>query len=297
MRRSISVAVIAVVLAAGCGQQRAAESAPAAGGRPDAERRERTEPKLELPPPVVVTSEEARLELTAYTTCWASACMDGVPPDPLPDLGVVQKPVTVTFPVADFTFKASMRPRGDPCAEMLPAELVPGGEGTWALHPAGAPGRYQVDISGNGAAGDVHVSFAMTTTVAGPLPRPTAIADIFWDASGTPRAGGEFDVDLNHLAETPASAALDLTITARDGQVSEFSFRRRAGRCAAPGSVSFVTDAPRPVVRAVGPPPYALRFVLKLDGREYASTVTWPAGMDPETFSIPLEFTPDLPSR
>ena len=299
MRHSIAVAVIAVLITTGCGRQQPGDPGAASdeGARRDSQPQARTEPKLELPPPVVVTDADTRLELSAFTTCWASACMDGVPPDPLPDLGVVDAPITVTFPLADFELQASMEPLGDRCPETLPAQMTAAGDGTWTLHPAGPPGRYQVTVSGNGAGGDVHVAFAMTSQVSGPLPDPTALADIFWDNSGVPRSEGDFDVYLLHLSATPRTAALALTVTADDGQVSTYSLRRRDARCEAPGSVIFDSDAPRDVVAAIGPPPYRLRFDLQLDGRTYAADVAWPEGMEPETFSIPLEFDPALPSR
>lgn len=171
--------LVAVAVTTGCGTQRYEEGDRAAPSTttPAAQESPGEPPELEGPPSVVIDHGDVELSLQAWTTCWSSGassmCADGMPPQPLPELGQVTSDVLVSFPVEGWTFHASQRAQGTGSSEAIRSRLEPVDEDTWRLSPGGPAGRYEVDVWGDGPQGDVIVSFAMTTTADGPSPSPT----------------------------------------------------------------------------------------------------------------------------
>jgi hypothetical protein len=121
----------------------------------------------EQPPPLVVTSGDARLELQPYTVCWSTAtsgyCADGGPPDPLPSLGAIGGDIDISWPLAGWDFTASMQPDG---GDAVNVELV-GEPAVRVIRVAGLDGTYAVSLSGFGPQGDVHYQFSVEVVPAG----------------------------------------------------------------------------------------------------------------------------------
>jgi hypothetical protein len=227
--------------------------------------------------------------------------VNGVLPDPLPDLGTVAGDITVTFARDGWNLEASSQGSDGACAEALPATVTPVDGRTWRVSLAGPPGRYAVHLFGKGPEGDLSASFAVRTTTGGSLPAPVASLTTFFERDGEPEAYS-FDLAVSYLATTPSRASARLTVTSAGGRVSSYTLTAAkrdgaGGGCVARGSVALSAPAPRGrVVEEVGRPPYALRVELDLDGTRYAATATWPDDVESSS-SIPLRFAPPLPAR
>lgn len=259
------------------------------------------------PPPLVVQHGTTELELEPYTACWegqpnhlgqvVGACWDGVPPDPSPDLGVVDGEFTLRFPLDGWTFDVGAQRAGMDCAQSVPAELVEVVSGEWAVTLAGPRAAYEVHISGHGPEGGLAVVFAATTAVDRPMPAPEAWAHTFFYHDGVPELTN-LEMYVSHLASTPMVAVATATITTSDGRATTFELTstRAPGDCVEPGSASLA--APPPPGSAfdqIGPPPYDMVWELYLGARLHVATATWPADIDAESGMIPLHFMPELP--
>lgn len=307
--RALGWALVPVVaLTTGCGTQRYEEADRAAPSTPSRQGSTHTEASPEGsfdeggPPDVVIDHGDVELSLQPWTTCWSTGdngyCADGMPPQPLPELGQVGSDVLISFPLEGWTFHASQQDPSDPCSEVIRSQLEPVDEGTWRLSPAGPASRYQVDVWGDGPEGDVIVSFAMTTTKDGPLPAPQAFADVFHPRDGQPVVYSEFEVDVAHLASAPEQASATLVVTASDGRDTTFRLRQRDRRCQPRNSVNLHAPAPGDdVVSAVGPPPYELHFSLELDKSRYVAVASWPQDYRRRDSTIRLDLKPALPAR
>lgn len=91
------------------------------------------------------------------------ACADGVPPDPLPDVGSPHE-IEVAFDAPGWNFTATAVARGQTCGRAQTVELEATGPTTYRLAPIGAAGDYERALFGRsgetvGDRGDVSVSF------------------------------------------------------------------------------------------------------------------------------------------
>ncbi|HEY8546113.1 MAG TPA: hypothetical protein VIL36_13735 [Acidimicrobiales bacterium] len=255
------------------------------------------------PPRVRVTAGDRSLELDAVTYCYGTVCADGVPPASLPDVGAASE-VQVDFALEDWTFTAELRPAGDECGRSEVVELVPDGRGRHVLRPAGPAGDYDVFLSGWGD-GDVFYAFRWTTTGDGPSAAPTARLALPADHDGRVDSYG-VELEVAHLATTPAAASASVTLRAADGRSHTFPLPDRAMLGCPEGHVSWTAPAQTGLdaLAAVGgvgapvePGMYTVEVVLTLDGVEHRATARWPddtiAGNEP---SVALDFTPALPA-
>lgn len=310
MRRTVgmALALLALLLVAGCGSEAAGP------GTADAEPTRSTEssesPDSSSPPPVVVSYANQQLSLPPYAYCWTvgsatsesnAACADGVPPDPLPNLGVVAGEITVTFARDTWTFTASSQGAETKCAETFPATVRKVEERSWQVALAGPRGTYSVRLFGRGPGGDVAASFAVQTSIDRPSPPPVASLTTFYDHDGEPDAT-TFNLAASYLATTPARSRAGLTITSADARRSTYTLSKPASGnvrevCVTRGSIALSAPAPQGRVREeIGRPPYDLLVELDLDGIRYTATATWPDDVESST-SIPLHFNPPLPAR
>jgi hypothetical protein len=256
---------------------------------------------------VIVSHAGSQVSLRPSTYCWtvqsatsagAGPCVDGSPPDPLPDLGVVSGEITVAFAADGWAFQASSQDAKHECAEAFPAAVRQVSGRTWHIALAGPRGRYAVQLFGRGPQGDVAVSFAVQTSADRPSPAPVASLTTFYIHGGEPDATS-FDLVATYLRITPKRSHARLTITSDDGHRSTYNLAAVAsedhGRDC--GNVALSAAAPKGrVLEAIGAPPYALIVDLVLDGRNYTTTATWPDDVD-KSESIPLHFNPPLPGR
>jgi hypothetical protein len=260
-------------------------------------------PGDEGPPPVRVTAGDRSLELDAFTFCYADMCADGMPPDPLPDIGSAGE-LRVDFAFPDWTFQASLRPAGRDCAREEDVDLEPDGAGGHVLRPAGPAGTYDVRLSGWGD-GDAFYAFRWTTTADGASAPPAARLALLADHDGRVDSYG-VELVLDHLATTPATATAAITLRAADGREHSFDVPGEPAVGCPDGTVSWIA-APTVGQEAIaalgggGPVadvgPFTYEVVLTLDGVEHRATATWPdeqiVGNEP---SVALRFAPELPA-
>ena len=109
------------------------------------------------PPPVTLSSSGITLAMTPYTSCWyddhGGSCLDGIPPKPLPSLGGLYGPVTLSFARDGWHFTVTAV---DSAGHRTKLALVRLGAREWRLPLGGLPhGHYRVDMFGQGPEGDV----------------------------------------------------------------------------------------------------------------------------------------------
>ncbi len=118
------------------------------------------------PPPVLLASGSQTLEVDPYTTCWSSGsstyCADGIPPDPLPDLGRVSGPVAARFEVDDWDLQASADLVGDGRGRHIDLPMDQVSEQTWSIGTDVPGGTYEIWLSGRGPQGDIAMAFQLT---------------------------------------------------------------------------------------------------------------------------------------
>lgn len=250
----------------------------------------------ERPPSVVLTSPDGSTrELEPFTYCYGSVCADGLPPEPLPDVGSPQQ-LLVGFPLEGWSFTAVFRPAGEDCGREQQVSLARGGDGRFVLRPAGYADTYEVTLFGRGD-GDVLVGFKWTTPTDGPLPEPEARLAVLADHDGTVDSYG-IELRVENLAQTPDEARAVITVRADDGEQVTFEATRGEAECWPDGTLYW--DGPDEMGKeaaTVGPGPFTYQVELVLDGERYLAEATWPEdvieGSEP---SVALEFTPDLPA-
>lgn len=257
-------------------------------------------------PPVVVSHGQSNLSLDAWTTCWtggsSSYCADGAPPDDPPDLGTITDEVVVEFPVDGWMFTAVLRHPSKTCGLSLPIELDVAGERRWTLPETGPAGAYEVDVSGRGPEGDVHVTFAMHTTRDGAMPPPTAWLSMFYDHDGTPVLYGPPSLGVEMLAVDTPDASGSIAVEAADGQRTVVGLDPAPEQCLSVGSARLSESGAaydgteQDAVSRFGTPPYAITVELDLDGSTYAAEASHPTDLDDERSAIQLTFTPALPT-
>jgi hypothetical protein len=250
---------------------------------------------LEPPPPVTVRFGGRSIELEPWTYCYGNGCTDGEPPADPPDIGSPDE-VVVDYPLTGWTFTASFRPAGDECGRVQDVPLEPRGSGAHVLSPAGYAGTYDVTLFGQGN-GDLFVSFRWTTPNDGPLPTAEARLALLADHDGRVDSYG-VELELTHLAATPAHAAATITVSAADGRALTFDATRSALNCRPVGTVYWDGPADRGLAAAaLGAAPFTYEVAVVLDGTRYKATATWPddviVGNEP---SVALDFQPDLPA-
>lgn len=260
-------------------------------------------PGDDAPPPVRVTAGDRSIELDAFTYCYTNVCADGMPPDPLEDIGESGE-VHVDFALPDWTFEATLRPTGQDCGREEHVELAPDGDGGHTLLPAGPAGAYDVTLSGWGN-GDAFYAFRWTTTGDGPVAPPTARLALLADHDGAVDSYG-IELVLDHLATTPAAATASVTLRAADGREHTFAVPGEPdlgcpdGRVSWFGAPAVGLDALAAVGgtgRPVEPEMFTFDVLVTLDGVEHRATATWPddviVGNEP---SVALDFSPALPT-
>jgi len=145
--------------------------------------------------------------------------------------------------------------------------------------------------------GDMVAAFRWTTPADGELPTPRARLAVIADHDETPDSYG-VELMVSNLAETPDSAAAEITVTAGNGRSLTFDATRARGNCWPDGTVSF--DGPDEsglAAAALGGFPFHYAVTLTLDGKTYRSSADYPAdeihGYEP---SVALRFSPALPA-
>jgi hypothetical protein len=246
------------------------------------------------PPPVTVSSQEHRIDLSAWSYCYGNRCASGSPPANPRSIGSPDE-VFVDFPLADWSFTATFSPSGEECGRHQRVRLRPNGDGRFVLEPAGPADAYDVTLFGRGE-GSLSVTFRWSTPSDGPLPEPQARAAIITDQNGRPYSYG-VELELKNLAETPAGASATITVKAANGNSVTFDAERATESCWPEGTVYWDgPDAKGVEAAKLGDAPFNYEVIVTLDGRRYVGRGSWPAdeirGNEP---SVALEFTPPLP--
>ena len=155
------------------------------------------------PPPIHVRSDGQELVLDPWAFCWTegtmSVCADGLPPDPLPDVGSPDE-IEVAFDAPGWYFTATAVATGQTCGRAQTVELEATGPTTHRLRPIGAAGDCQISLTGHGGPvvgdrGDVAVSFRWHTPHNGPDVAPSATASI---VGGDPAAPESVECEPTH---------------------------------------------------------------------------------------------------
>jgi hypothetical protein len=259
-------------------------------------------PGDEGPPPVRVSAGDRSIELDAYTFCYRSMCADGMPPEPLADIGSADE-LQVDFGLPDWTFTAYFSSLDVPCSPEQERALEPLGDGRHRLQPAGLAGRYAVTLAGRGE-GDAFYSFRWTTTADGPVRAPAARLAVLADHDGRLDSYG-VELMVTHLRDTPDQASATVTVRAADGREITFPAPGEPStRCDGAGELYWTGGAAgdlasigldRPVAERG---PFTYEVELTLDGVVHTATATWPddviVGNEP---SVALDFEPALPAH
>lgn len=295
--RALGGCLAIVLVAAACGD-RTTDTVP--GG----EQGDASDPPIsdvDYPPDVTVTGGGTELALRPWAFCWVNGCVDGVPPEPLADVGSAEE-LIVTFPAANWAFEASVRRADDPCARAQTADLERLSETEHRLEPLGAAGDYDVELFGRGdGTGDVVVSFRWTTPSDGPPPEPEAwLAVLAQDDEDITSYGVEMSV--TNLASSPDEVTADITVTAAGGE--QLTFQPRPASLAPQGcdvvEGQLWWDGPDAAgfdAAALGAPPFTYTIRLTLDGSTHIGTASWPDDEVPDHApSVPVVFEPPLPA-
>jgi len=247
------------------------------------------------PPPVVVRSDDASVELEPFTYCYENGCADGIAPDDPPDLGRSSE-VTVAFPLPSWQFTAEFVSAGDDCSRRQEVPLERRDDGTFVLRPAGHAGTYDVTLAGRGN-GDLFVTFRWTTPTDGPLPAPEARLALLADHDGEVDSYG-VELLVENLAATPSEATATITVTAPNGRTLTFDATQEDLGCSE-GTVYWGGPDDQGLAASAldDQGPFTYDVVLVLDGIRYSATATWPTdviiGNEP---SVALDFQPSLPA-
>ena len=252
-------------------------------------------PGDERPPPVRVSAGDRSIELDPFTYCYRTGCADGMPPDPLPDIGAAAE-LRVDFGLPAWTFTASFRPSDRECGREETIDLAPTGDGSHVLRPAGPAGTYDVMLFGRGD-GDAAYSFRWTTTVAGPVAEPTARLAVLADHDGRVDSYG-VELFLSQLATTPAQAEATITVRAPNGREHTFAAPGRLQDLCTEGTLYWTGGMEDGLAAAAlaDAGPFTYEVVVTLDGVEHRATARWPDDQIPGNEpSVALHFTPALP--
>ena len=250
---------------------------------------------ITAPPRVTVRNGAASLDLEAFSFCFDDGCVDGAPPETLPDIGSAPE-LRVDFPLDGWTFDVTFTPAEEECGRQQTVTLKRAADGSFALLPAGPAGTYDVSLFGVGQ-GDLVTNFRWTTTADGPLATPSARLAVLADHDGEIESYG-VELELIGLATTPTEATASITVTAADGSSSTFDATQQLQGCQPTGYVYW--DGPDEAGLAaaeLGPAPFSYSVDLVLDGARHTGTARWPddeiPGNEP---SARLTFVPPLPA-
>jgi hypothetical protein len=245
---------------------------------------------------MTVSSDGTVVELRPNSWCWRTTCADGVVPPHPPEIGPSEL-LVVEFPESGWTFSATFRAAGDPCARSQEAILEQVGPTAFELHPVGPAGTYDVQLFGQGE-GDVSAYVRWTTSIDGPFPDPEASAAILAMHDGAVDSYG-VELSVSNLARTPVEATATITVTASGGETLTFDATRSVSAdCVAEGTVYFRGPNERGIEAAgLGDPPFEYRIRLELDGVVHTASATFPDDVDPDLSPyVPLVFDPPLPA-
>jgi hypothetical protein len=286
----------AVLLVAGC----AAQDTAGDGHAPAPLLDPRGPRNPEGPPEVVVRGDGASLTVAPYTYCWGTVCADGLPPEPLPDIGTHPE-LVVEFPVERWRGEATFQRADDRCARLQTVELERVSATTHRLTPAGFAGTYDVDLGVHGRGGDAFVRFRWTTPSDGPLPTPDAILMVLAEHDGRIDSYG-LSLEVTNLRATPREATARVTVTAANGRSLTFTPTpvdlAPEGCASLEGSLSW--RHPGDEVREaaeLGEPPFTYAVDLVLDGVTHRGSAAWPDDALPDVEPyVRLTFDPPLPA-
>jgi hypothetical protein len=312
--RFLLTALAATVLLTGCGTAggttatEPTSSSPSSSSSPapegTSEPSDRPEPGLPevVPwdgegwaPPLTLDLDGTRVPLKPWTACYATGCYDGMPPEELHDVGTREE-VPFSFPDSGWSFEATFRAVGPGCSRAITVPVQKTGDRTFAVHPAGPAGTWDVDVFGRGE-GDVITTFRWTTSARGEMPEPDGYLGVVADHDGRPDSYG-VELSLNDLATHPREAVAVVTVTAANGESLTLEPMRPEGTCYHEGHVFFRgSEAQGDRAAALGPAPFRYDVGLTLDGVQHAATAVWPRdqikGLAPYAS---LTFDPPLPA-
>lgn len=256
------------------------------------------------PPAFRVKGAGDWLVVEPWSWCWGNSCADGMPPDPLPDLGTVDGPVAVEL-LPGSELWASWRAPGEPCGTSL--ELAPVvADGVVQVAPAGGAGTWQLDLfSRPPGGGDLVGSVQVTTDRDWPVPEPRLALESFFEDDGQIVQYGPIRVVASRLPGDAEAAGLagTLEVVAADGTTSgvDLELRTPDGEgCAGVGEAVLVEvgrargPSQYEVGSRFGPPPYALTVEVAYDGRQHRAEAVWPDDVDDESSMIPLQVDPPI---
>jgi len=229
------------------------------------------------PPDLRVTGGDRELVLSPFSYCWSAGgtgvCADGLPPDPLPSLSLVDSALSVSLPI-DWTLQATVSPSGGACDDVSIIDVDPGGA---PFDVPGSAGTYRLDLFGRGDRGDGAWAFQVATGADAPdVPR---YVQAFWyPAGGELPPDAPFSVVVGNLAERPGGFAASVTVTPSSGATGAFDLH--ADTPPDCWSSSLRLDAPEDFterVSEIGPPPYEFAVTVDIDGTTVSSeSLTWP---------------------
>ena len=255
---------------------------------------------LQRPPAIVVSGGGRRLDLHPHTYCLSAVgqgtCADGIPPDPLPDLGVADT-VLVSFPMKNFRVHVNgeLAGAGD-CSEFLPAvaSRVPGG---WSVRPRGTAGRYEMHLQVVVPGGALDTAFVVTTPNDGSWPEPEGG---LYGLTGGYQPGDPIGwseplrVDVSHLGGALLAGRGRLQMS---GSAHSLTMDLAGKAIGCEGSIRFAGDLPaRTLEETLGDPPYDIDVTVQIDGQAHTARAVWPRDQTSSDVT-PLLFEPPLPSR
>lgn len=299
--RVTAAASLCALLLAGCGT---ASAPPAGTSSPETGR---TDPGgLARPADLRVRGGDGWVDVAPHTWCLGDGCVDGVLPDPLPELGTTDGPVLLDIP-AGWTVFQTWSPVGADCGPGLAGPTVTSDGSPVELEPLGAAGDWQLDLFVRPAGGgDAVAAVQVTTTVDHPLPEPELRLTSFFDHDGQVVQYGPVELDGAYLPPDlldDGAPVATLTVRSADGRTSTIDLAPsdRVEDCEEPGRL-FLREPGRgtgPSEHAVGEdlgaPPYDLTLELRLAGTTHTGHATWPDDVDDEDSAIHLEVRPALP--
>ncbi|MBA3780706.1 MAG: hypothetical protein H0X12_02505 [Nocardioides sp.] len=247
----------------------------------------------------VVTASGEQLDLRPWTICITNGCADGAPDDDnLPKVGSPDS-VTFGFDLAGWTFEDVRFRELGPCPRHITVAAEKVGPRSFRIDPAGPAGRWAVDISGRGPAGDAVTTIEWRTPTAGQLPeQATGSAAVLADHDGVLDSYG-VEVYLADLDRPYSPDAATITVTGSNRDSVELTAaRNETGKtCYSAGDLAFVADdAEGRRAIDVGPGPFNYSARVRLGDTTYVGTGTWPEGETEEIAPhVPLTWDPPLP--
>lgn len=268
------------------------------------------DPRVDEPPSLRVRGAGDWIEVRPFSWCWGNACADGMPPDPLPDLGAVSAstPVLVDLPKG-WELWPSWDAMGQECGTRISLEPIVAGTEPVVVPPAGAAGTWGLELFARPpGGGDVIGAVQATMDTDAPVPPPELRLTSFFDHDGTIVRYGPVELRVRYLAVETRDRDLDATLTVEsaDGRLTTIDLAgAEAGPgdgCVLPGEALLLQEGeggqPAEVVveDEIGRPPYRLTVEVRSDGVAHVAEATWPTDVDEEDSAIRLELEPPLPT-